>query len=76
MQFKNWYRSLPSNKIMEFRDTIIKKCGITKPIFYNWLNGITDVPKLAQDVIIEISGEQVLFEQISVTEPAPQHPQD
>ncbi len=40
------------------RDNIIKRCGVSKPVFYNWLGGITEVPKLAQDVIEEVMGER------------------
>lgn len=62
MLFPNWYRSLPSNKIISYRDEIIEKCGISQAVFYNWLYGKTPVPKLAQDAIIQIAGEPVLFE--------------
>lgn len=76
MQFRNWYRSLPSNEIHSFRDKIIDVCGITRPVFYNWLSGITPVPKLAQDAIIEIAGEPISFE--PEQEPAMEspHPKD
>lgn len=68
MEFNSWYRSLPSNRILEYRDRIIDECHISKAVFYNWLNAVTPVPPLAQKVIIDIAGEPVLFER-PVSEP-------
>jgi hypothetical protein len=76
MPFANWYRSLPSNRIIWYRDQIIDKCGITQAVFYNWLNGVTAVPKLAQEAIKQIAAEPIQFEDESQpAQPSP-HPQD
>ncbi len=58
---KKHYLSLPrvNNNHLKIRDEIIEACGITQPIFYNWLKGLTPVPKLAQKEIAIILGESV-----------------
>ncbi len=76
MQFANWFRSLPSNQIGDIRNEICEKCGVSYKVFYHWLTGVTPVPKLAQEAIIEIAGEPVLFEKEPEQGSAPENPQD
>jgi hypothetical protein len=49
------------------RDKIIAECGITKPIFYNWMDGKTPVPKLCRIVVanhLKVSETELFAEQL------------
>lgn len=50
------YKTLPraNKERSKKRDEIIKKCGITLSIFYNWKSGITPIPAEYQETISEI----------------------
>jgi len=39
---------------IELRNQIVYECNISTAIFYNWLKGVTPVPKLAQPIIAKI----------------------
>jgi hypothetical protein len=53
---KEAYFSLPANKNKAIRDAIVVECGITKTIFYNWMDGKTPVPKLCKIVVSQHFG--------------------
>ncbi len=48
---KDAYNSLSKSDADEARKNIIKICGINYTIFFNWINGITPVPKLARIIV-------------------------
>ena len=52
------YKSLPRGKKerSKKRDQIIKECGITKAIFYNWLSGITYIDVRSMPTISKVVG--------------------
>jgi hypothetical protein len=52
------YKKLPrTDKIRtKTRNEIIKRCGITQSIFYNWYSGITAIPSEFHTIISEILG--------------------
>jgi len=54
--FVNYYKRLPrANKTYaKIRDLIIKKTQITLSIFYNWQQGITEIPEHHKPIISEI----------------------
>lgn len=57
--FKEWYDSLPRDTYKSVRDEIIRKCYISKAVFYNWYGGISPIPILAQKEIERIAGEKI-----------------
>lgn len=58
--FKEWYDSLPRDTYKSVRDEIIRKCYISKAVFYNWYGNITPIPRLAQ-ITIEVIAKKDIF---------------
>lgn len=50
------YKSLPrANKFRsKIRDQIIKECGITRTIFYNWTMGVTTIDEYSLPIVAKI----------------------
>jgi hypothetical protein len=48
---KKVYMALPKAQADLSRKRIIEICGVNHTIFFNWMNGITPVPKLCRCVI-------------------------
>lgn len=61
-QLQEWYSSLPRNQFQRIREEIIEQCGITRAIFYNWLQGITPIPKHQYPIINQIAGKEIMQE--------------
>ncbi len=59
--FLKTYNRLPrANKTYaKIRDLIIKKCEITQSIFYNWQQGITEIPEHHKPTISEIMNKPI-----------------
>lgn len=51
---KERYLKLKAIHMMPARTEIIEQCGITKDIFFNYMNGKTPIPKLASEKIDSI----------------------
>lgn len=64
-KMKEVYDNLPKKEADRARAEIIKQCGITYPVFWNWLKGITPVPKLCRIIVSNElkTPEFILFEQ-------------
>jgi len=65
--FREWYQSLPYNKVRGVREDVQKYCGIQMATFYRWLSGKTPIPHTAQVIINQVAGKKV-FE---VDQPVP-----
>ncbi len=57
-EFIKIYKLLPraEKERSKKRDQIIKECGVTRSIFYNWIAGITPVDENSQKIISQILG--------------------
>lgn len=62
-QLQEWYSSLPRNQFQRIREEIIEQCGITRAIFYNWLQGITPIPCHLYAVINQIASKEILSQE-------------
>lgn len=62
MQLSAWYNTLPRNEYRQIREELIEQCGITRAIFYNWLQGITPIPKHQYPIINQIAGKEIMQE--------------
>lgn len=64
-KFIELYKSLPRvNRIRHnTRLQIIKECGITRTIFYNWVSGVTSIDDHSKPIIAKIlnTSESELF---------------
>lgn len=56
---KEWYLSLPQREALPKQQEIINRCYITRAVFYNWINGVTEVPKVCRPIINRIAGYNV-----------------
>lgn len=52
---KTWYESLNPKAQLKAKTSIIALCDISEKTFYNYLNGVYDVPKLTQKAISSIA---------------------
>jgi|GEM_PF-5912959 hypothetical protein len=53
MLHKLYYQEVEDCYRLTFRDSVLKKTGVTKQTFYRWVNGETRPSKLEQAVIIK-----------------------
>lgn len=55
---KKWYYSLSMSDSRKARDVIMTRCSIvSRNVFYNWINGRTQIPSKSQYVIEQIIKE-------------------
>jgi hypothetical protein len=60
MTLKDYYDSIEdTSPRSKFRDEIVRECGVTLDTFYKWMNGASNVPKLAKEKISEYTGISV-----------------
>jgi ACT domain-containing protein len=60
MALKDYWEKLPeASPKSDFKERVISECGISNSTFYNWMNGITDIPKTSRERIATIAGKQV-----------------
>jgi hypothetical protein len=60
MVFKDYFQDLkPIAPRTEFRDEVIKQCGIGYSTFYIWMRYPEQVPRLAREKIAEIANKDV-----------------
>lgn len=55
--FRKQYYSIPrglDNRPTEVREQILEECEISYSVFYNWLKGLTPLPKHQKPIIAKI----------------------
>ncbi len=66
-----WWLMLPQCQLVIKRNLVTQKCRISINVFYNWLNGRTEIPDIACPIIEIVAGypmfdtTQFLYEKIN-----------
>ena len=58
-RFNSWWQYVPNKDVSEIRERVMKHCFISRMTFYNWENGITEIPQLAIPFIENIAGKEI-----------------
>lgn len=56
---KKWYEGLTPKDQLRVKTSIITLCDISEKTFYNYLNGIHEVPKLTQTAICSVAKKPI-----------------
>lgn len=62
LTLKGYYEELKLSQL-NLIQSIAKACGVTKRTVYNWINGTTPVPPLAQEKINELTKTKLNYDQ-------------
>lgn len=57
LTLKDYYEAVPKKDMISFRDTVIKRCGISYPTFYKWIKNPQYVNIAHKDLIELIANE-------------------
>lgn len=54
LNIQDWYYNLPYRDFQKMRQTIATECLVTQKIVWNWMNGVTRIPRELEPVLTKI----------------------